>query len=280
MKDIPKAAFRTRYGHFEFLVMSFGLTNAPAVFVDLMNSIFMPYIDTFVIVFIDDILLYSHLKVAYADHLQAVLQDLREQELYAKFSNFLGLDGYYRRFVEGFSSLSAPLTKLTQKAVKFQWTEACEHSFQELKDMLTLAPVLALPESSEGYAVYCAASSVGLGCVLIQKKLNLRHHRCLKLLKDYNVDILYHPGKANVVADALSQRSMGSLSHLGVEKRELARELHQLASLGVRLLEADDSGVIIQDTAVSSLAVEVKSRRQEDPSLGQSQGSTSTISSI
>ena len=83
------------------------------------------------------------------------------------------------------------------------------------------------------------------------------------------MDILYHPGKANVVADALSRRSMGSLSYLGVEKRELARELHQLASLGVKLLEAEDSGVTIQDTVVSSLVVEVKSQQQEDPSLEQ-----------
>ncbi|XP_049364266.1 uncharacterized protein LOC125829029 [Solanum verrucosum] len=89
-----------------------------------------------------------------------------------------------------------------------EWIEACEHRFQELKDRLTPAPVLALPEGSEGYAVYCDASGVGLGCV---------------------------------------------------KKRELLRELHQLASLGVRLLEADDSGVTVQDTAVSSLVVEVKS---------------------
>ena len=102
-----------------------------------------------------------------------------------------------------------------------------------------------------------------------QKELNLRQRRWLELLKDYDMDILYHPGKANVVANALSRRSMGSLSHLTVEKRELVRELHQLASLGVRLLEADDSGVTIQDTTVSSLVVEVKSRQQEDPSLEQ-----------
>ena len=82
--------------------------------------------------------------------------------------SFLGLAGYYRRFVKGFSSISAPLTKLTQKAAKFQWTEACEHSFQELKDRLTSAPVLALPEGSEGYVVYCDASGFGVGCVLMQ----------------------------------------------------------------------------------------------------------------
>ncbi|WMV30371.1 hypothetical protein MTR67_023756 [Solanum verrucosum] len=133
--------------------------------------------------------------------------------------------------------------KLTQKATKFQWTEACEHSLQELKDRLTSSPVLALLDGSEGYAVYCDAFGVGLGCVLMQH------------------------GKENVVADALSRRSMGSLSYLGVEKRELARELHQLASLGVRMLEAEDSGVIIQDTAVSSLVLEAKSRQQEDTSL-------------
>ncbi|XP_070007676.1 uncharacterized mitochondrial protein AtMg00860-like [Nicotiana sylvestris] len=84
-----------------------------------------------------------------------------------KVRSFLGLAGYYRRFVECFSSLLAPLTKLTQKATKFQWTEACEQSFQELKNKLTSTPVLALPESPDGYAMYCNASGVGLGCVLM-----------------------------------------------------------------------------------------------------------------
>jgi len=82
--------------------------------------------------------------------------------------NFLGLAGYYRRFVEGFSSISAPLTKLTHKATKFQWTEACEQSFHELKKRLTTAPVLTLPDGNEGYVVYCDASRIGLGCVLMQ----------------------------------------------------------------------------------------------------------------
>ncbi|WMV33586.1 hypothetical protein MTR67_026971, partial [Solanum verrucosum] len=113
-------------------------------------------------------------------------------------------------FVEGFSSLSTPLTKLTQKVAKFQWIEACEHSFQELKDRLISVPVLTLLEGSEGYVVYCDACGVVLGCVLIQNELNLRQRRWLEILKDYDVDILYHPGKANVVADALSRRYMGS----------------------------------------------------------------------
>ena len=370
-KDIPKTAFRTRYGHFEFLVMSFGLTNAPAVFMDLMNSLFRPFLDLFVIVFIDDILVYSRSEDEHADHLRAVLQTLRDRKLYAKFSkcefwlksvaflghivsdegikvdtqkieavkswprpttptevrSFLGLAGYYRRFVEGFSSLSAPLTKLTQKETKFQWTEACERSFQELKNKLTSAPVLTLPEGLEGYAVYCDASGVGLGCVLMQhgkviayasrqlrkhernypthdlelaavvhalkiwrhylygvhvdvftdhkslqyifkqKELNLRQRRWLELLKDYDVNILYHPGKANVVADALSRRSMGSLAHVEPEKRQLARDIHQLASLGVRLVDSEDGGVVIQNTAKSSLIAEVKERQYEDPEL-------------
>ncbi|XP_070036429.1 uncharacterized protein [Nicotiana tomentosiformis] len=85
--------------------------------------------------------------------------------------SFLGLAGYYKRFVEGFSSLSALLTKFTQKATKFQWTDACERSFQALKDILTSAPVLTLLEGTDGYAIYCDASCIGLGCVLMQHGL-------------------------------------------------------------------------------------------------------------
>jgi hypothetical protein len=193
VEDIPKTGFVSRYGHHEYLVVPFGLTNAPAVFMNLMNKIFMKYLDKFVIVFIDDILIYSRNKEEHAEHLRIVLQILREHQLYAKFSkcdfwldrvtylghvitkegvavdpkkvdsilewesptnvaeirSFLGLAGYYRRFIEGFSKISAPMTKLLRKDVRFQWTEACEGSFQELKKRLTTAPVLALPESGK-----------------------------------------------------------------------------------------------------------------------------------
>ncbi len=154
--DVPKTAFRTRYGHYEFLVMPFGLTNALAIFMDLMNRIFRPYLDKFVVVFIDDILIYSRDESEHAEHLRTVLQILREKKLYAKFSksefwlrevgflghivssegirvdpskisaivgweppknvtevrSFLGLAGYYRRFVKGFSMIASPMTKL------------------------------------------------------------------------------------------------------------------------------------------------------------------------
>ncbi|XP_070057058.1 uncharacterized protein [Nicotiana tomentosiformis] len=116
-------------------------------------------------------------ETEHAVHLCTVLRVLQKEKLYAKFSSFLdptevrsflGLAGYYRRFVKGFSSLSPPLTKLAQKEEKFQWTDACERSFQALKDRLTSAPILMLPKGTDGYVIYCDASGVGLGCVLMQ----------------------------------------------------------------------------------------------------------------
>ena len=192
--------------------MPFGLTNAPVAFMDLMNRIFQPYLDQFVIVFNDDIWIYSGSKQDHEGHLRLFLQILREHQLYAKFSkcqfgldnvaflghvisaegvfvdpqkieaivnskpptnvteirSFLGLAGYYLKFVEGFSKLAAPLTKLTRKEEKFIWLETSPQSFDELKQKLTSAPVLTLPSGQEGYAVYCDASRQGLGCVFIQ----------------------------------------------------------------------------------------------------------------
>ena len=182
---MPKTTFRTRYDHYEFLVMPFGLTNAPT-FMDLMNRVFRPYVDQFVVVFIDDILVYSKDAHEHEQHLKIVLQTLREKKLYAKLSkcdfwlkevsflghivsaegirvdpikieavvnwkpprnvievrSFLGLAGYYRRFVRGFSVIASPLTKLLRKGIKFEWTDKCHNSFEQLKGMLVEAPIL------------------------------------------------------------------------------------------------------------------------------------------
>ncbi|GKE54263.1 putative reverse transcriptase domain-containing protein, partial [Tanacetum coccineum] len=211
-EDIPKTAFRTRYGHYKFQVMPFGLTNAPAIFMDLMNRVCKPYLDKFVIVYIDDILIYSKNKKEHEEHLKAILELLKKEELYAKFSKcefwipkvqflghvidsqgihvdpakiefikdwvspktpteirqFLGLDGYYRRFIEGFSKIVKSMTKLTQKGVKFDWGDKEEAAFQLIKQKLCSGPILALPEGSEDFVVYCDASHKGLGVVLMQ----------------------------------------------------------------------------------------------------------------
>jgi hypothetical protein len=213
-KDVQKTAFRTRYGHYEFLVMPFGLTNAPAAFMDMMNQIFREHVDRCVVVFIDDILIYSKSQEEHVEHLRIVLSILRKHQLFAKFKkcefwldnvaflghvvtkegiavdpgkveavvnwvrpsnahevrSFLGLAGYYRRFVDGFSRLAAPLTRLTRKNEKFQWSEECEQSFQELKQRLVTAPVLTLPSGSNGFVIYSDASHKGLGCVLMQQE--------------------------------------------------------------------------------------------------------------
>ncbi|TYK18678.1 pol protein [Cucumis melo var. makuwa] len=308
--DIPKTAFCSRYGHYEFVVMSFGLINAPAVFMDLMNRVFKDFLDSFVIVFIDDILIYSKTEAEHEEHLHQVLEILRANKLYAKFSkcefwlrkvtflghvvssegvsvdpakieamtnwprpstvseirSFLGLAGYYKRFVEDFSRIASPLTQLTRKGTPFVWSPACESSFQELKQKLVTAPVLTVPDGSGSFVIYSDASKKVLGCVLMQqgkvvayashqlksheqnypthnlelaavvfalkiwrhylygekiqiytdhkslkyfftqKELNMRQRRWLELVKDYDCEILYHPGKANVVADALSRK--------------------------------------------------------------------------
>ncbi|GJV90234.1 putative reverse transcriptase domain-containing protein [Tanacetum coccineum] len=232
-EDILKTAFRTRYGHYEFQVMPFGLTNAPTVFMDLMNRVCKPFLDKFMIVFIDDILIYSKNKKEHEEHLKAILELLKKEELYATFSKCLA--GYYRRFIEGFSKIAKPMTKLTQKKVKFVWGDKQEAAFQLLKQKLCSAPILALPEVSKDFIAYCDASIKGLGAMLMQrerviayasrqlkiheknytthdlelgavKELNMRQRCWLELISDYDCEIRYHPGKANVVADALSRK--------------------------------------------------------------------------
>jgi hypothetical protein len=306
--DIPKTTFSTRYGLYEYLVMSFGLTKAPAYFMYLMNSVFEPKLDKFVVVFIDDILVYSRNEEDDASHLHVVLQRLREHHLYAKLSkcdfwlkeikllghtnsqegiavdpdklqevmnwkaptivhqirSFLGLAGYYRRFIPDFSQIAKPMTELLKKGAKFEWRKKCEDAFHTLRQHLTTTPVLAQLDKNKSFDEYCDAYGTGLGCVLMQDNrviayasralrlheqnypthdleltavvhalkmwrhyfigtrcniytdhkslkyiftqadLNMRQRRCLELINGYDLEVHFHPGKANVVADALS----------------------------------------------------------------------------
>ncbi|GJS71301.1 putative reverse transcriptase domain-containing protein, partial [Tanacetum coccineum] len=192
-QDIPKTAFRTRYGHYEFQVMPFGLTNAPAVFMDLMNRVCKPYLDKFVIVFIDDILIYSKDKKEHEEHLKAILELLKEEKLYAKFSKCLA--GYYRRFIEGFSKIAKSMTKLTQKGIKFDWGEKEEDAFQLIKQKLCSSPILALPKGDKDFVVYYNASHKGLGVVLMQREKELVTLLWRFKIRDYarisQVKILY-----------------------------------------------------------------------------------------
>ncbi|GMH06275.1 hypothetical protein Nepgr_008115 [Nepenthes gracilis] len=289
-----------------------------------MNRIFQPYLDKFVIVFIDDILVYSKSSEEHEEHLRTTLRILGEHRLFAKLKkcefwleevgflghviskegisvdpmkveavvkwnrptsvtevrSFLGLAGYYRRFVENFFQIALPLTQLTKKDAKFEWTKDCEESFQMLKDRLTSAPVLTIPNGSGGLIVYYDASKIGLGCVLMQhgriiaygsrqlkdhernypthdlklatvvfalkiwrhylygkrflvysdhkslkylfsqKELNMRQRRWIEFLKDYDCEIRYEPGKANVVTDVLS-RQPGMLARMQVKQMEM-----------------------------------------------------------
>jgi hypothetical protein len=211
--DVSKTTFITKYGLYEFMVMSFGLMNAPAYFMFLMNSVFMDYLDKFVVVFIDAILIYSQNEQEHEENLRKVLQRLRDCQLYAKLSkcefwisevlfmghiinqdglvvdpnkvaaildwkalkdvrgikSFIGMAGYYRRFIEGFSKIARPMIALLAKKVEFKWTPACQESFEMLKQKLTTAPVLVLPDVHKPFSVYCDASYSGLGCVLMQE---------------------------------------------------------------------------------------------------------------
>ncbi|TYK09692.1 pol protein [Cucumis melo var. makuwa] len=210
--DIPKTIFRSRYGHYEFIVMSFGLINSPTVFMDLMNKMFKNFLDTFIIVFIHDILVYSKTEVEHEKHLHQVLETLQANKLYAKFSkcefwlkvsflghvvsserasmdpqkievvtswprpstvnevsSFLGLAGYYRRFMEDFSRIASLLTQLTRKGSPFVWSPTCESSFQELKQKFVTAPVLTVSNGSGSFLIYSDVFKKGLGCVFMQQ---------------------------------------------------------------------------------------------------------------
>jgi hypothetical protein len=330
--DIPKTAFSTRYGLYEYLVMSFGLINAPAYFMYSMNSVFMPELDKFVVVFIDDILVYSKNEDEHTKHLHTVLQRLHDHRLYAKLSkcdfwlreikflghtisqdgvsvdpekvqevmnwkppttvrqirSFLGLAGYYQRFIPDFSRIAKTMTELLKKGVKYEWSQKCEDAFHTLRQHLTTAPVLAQPDNTKSFDVYCDASGTGLGCILMQDNrviayasralrpheqnypthdlelaavvhalkiwrhylmgahcniytdhkslkyiftqadLNMRQRRWLELIKDYDLEVHYHPGKANVVADALSRKAQYNYVTMDSKIATLCDELCKL----------------------------------------------------
>ncbi|GKB98980.1 putative nucleotidyltransferase, ribonuclease H [Tanacetum coccineum] len=346
--------------------MPFGQTNAPAVFMDLINRACKPYLDKFVIVFIDDILIYSKMKEDHEVHLGLVLELLRKEKLYAKFSkcefwlqevhflghvvnqngihvdpskieavknwktpttpseirSFLGLAGYYRRFIANFSKIAKPLTLLTQKNQKYVWGMKQEEAFQTLKNNLCDVPILTLPDRVEDFVVYCDASNQGLGCVLMQrgkviayasrqlkiyeknytthdlelgavvfalktwrhylygtksviytdhkslqhifdqKELNMRQRRWIELFSDYECEIRYHPGKANVVADALSRKER--------LKPRRVRAMAMTIQTGMReKIQAAQSEAFKQENilAESLHSVDQQMEKKEDESL-------------
>lgn len=363
-QDIKKTAFSTRYGHYEFKVMSFGLTNAPACFMETMNNMFHPYLDNFVVVFIDDILIFSKTEEDHARHLRIVLETLRQHKFYAKLKkcefwlsevgflghvinqdgicvdpskistvvdwarptnvkevrSFLGFAGYYRRFVKNFSTIAKPMTKLTQANSKFYWDDACEKSFCYLKERLVTAPILSLPEPCKRFAVYSDASQLGLGCVLMQddkviayasrqlkpheqnypthdlelaaivhalkiwrhhlygeacdmytdhkslkyiftqKELNLRQRRWLELIKDYDLTIHYKPGRANVVADALSRK---------VAVPIVATLPSELERMDISFCYAGTAQAEIQMTLESDIVERIRQAQEQDRLLMQ-----------
>nr|GEU68374.1 putative reverse transcriptase domain-containing protein [Tanacetum cinerariifolium] len=188
-EDIPKTTFRTRYGHYEFQVMLFGLTNAPTVFIDLMNRVCKPYLDRFVIVFIDDILIYSKNRKEHEGHLKLILKLVKEGELYAKFSKcefwlskvkFLGQvidsEGIHVNpaKIEAIKDWESPKTPTEIS----QFLEKTEAAFQLLKQKLCSALILTLPEGSENFVVYCDALHKGLGAVLMQKEKVITYASC------------------------------------------------------------------------------------------------------
>ncbi|KAL0541244.1 hypothetical protein IC582_021286 [Cucumis melo] len=291
-RDVPKTAFCSRYGHYEFIVMSFGLTNAPAVFMDLMNRVFKEFLDTFLIVFIDDILIYSKTEAEHEEHLRTVsflghvvskagvsvdpakieaVTSWPRPSTVSEVLSFLGLAGYYRRFVENFSRIATPLTQLTRKGAPFVWSKTCEDSFQNLKQKLVTAPVLTVPDGLRSFVIYSDDSKKGLGCVLMQqgkKELNMKQRRWLQLVKDYDCEILYHPGKANVVADALRRKVSHSAAlitrqaplHQDFERAEIA------VSVGAVTMQ------LAQLTVQSTLRQKIIDAQSYDPDLAEKRG--------
>ncbi|RVW29004.1 Retrovirus-related Pol polyprotein from transposon 17.6 [Vitis vinifera] len=263
-EDVPKIAFRTRYEHYKFLVMPFGLTNAPAVFMDLMNRLdkvsFLGHVVTKDDIFVDP---------GKVD----VVSSWRRPNTVTEIHSFLGLTGYYRRFIEGFSKIALPMTRLTQKGVKFEWSNDSERSFQELKNRLVTIPILTILSGSGGFEVYSDASRQGLGCVLMQHgKVVVYASRQLKPyernypIHDLELTVVYHPGKANTVVDALSRKSVGSLAAIRGCQRQLLEDLRS-SQVHMRVL---DSGALVANFRVQpDLVGRIKALQKNDLNLVQ-----------
>ncbi|WVZ76375.1 LOW QUALITY PROTEIN: hypothetical protein U9M48_024353, partial [Paspalum notatum var. saurae] len=358
-EDIPNTGFSTRYGLYEYLVKSFGLINAPNFFIYMMNLVFMNELDKFVVVFIDDILIYSKNKEEHAEHLRIVLARLREHKLYAKFSkevsflrhilsekgvavdlvedvlnwkqpetvteiqSFLGLVGYYRRFIKDFYKTAKPMTSLTKMNAKFVWRPNCEEAFQTLKKLLTSTPVLAQPDVTKLFDVYCDPSGNGLGCVLMQEgrviaytscqlrkhevnypthdlelaavvhalkiwrhyllgntchiytdhkslkyiltqpELNMGQWRWLELIKDYDLEIHYHLGKANVVADALRRRAHCHVLEVRPTARVICCEIDEMEVITEKIAKLFN--LIIEPT----LKEQIIAAQKQDPGMAR-----------
>ena len=237
-KDVPKTAFCTHHGQYEFLVMPFGLTNAPSTFQALMNDVFNNQLHRFVLVFFDDILVYSATWDEHLRHLKEVLEVLRSHTLHVKLKKncsfgqtkvhylchiisqkgvlvdpekisamvqwpiprspkvirgFLRLTGYYRKFIQDYGKIAAPLTNMLKKN-SFKWNTKAEEAFQRLKEAMTQAPVLALPDFTRQFVVECDASGSGIGAVLRQDRPIAFHSQALHgknlMLSTYEKEML------------------------------------------------------------------------------------------
>jgi hypothetical protein len=345
-------------------MMPFGLTNAPAYFMYLINKVFMEYLDKFVVVFIDDILIFSKTEKEHEKHLRMVLEKLRSSQLYAKFrkcefwltevaflghvisaggisvdpsevkdvlnwmapmnaseiQSFLRLAGYYHRFIKDFSKIAKPMAWLLEKDKDFNWTEECQVNFEELQKRLTSMPVLILPDVTKKLDIYCDAPRQGLRCVLMQdgqvvsyasrqlrkheenypthdlelaavvhalkiwrhylishrceiysdhkslkyiftqNNLNLRQRRWLELIRDYDLRINYHPGKANVVADALSRKKYRNATFA----KRIQLELHkEIKCLNLAIVNNTTVAMEVEPT----LEAEIRKEQLEDAKL-------------